>query len=606
MFIKHTDDQTPWKQRFRAPNIKLTQLASAYPQRGLVVSNKTGRYQIYAWDIDRGSLRQLTERPAGILYGQISADGRWVYYLEDQDGDETGHYVRIPYTGGTPQDMTPGLPPYSSWNFDLSRTGHRIGFTAANAGSFQTYILDSQSGETPSPPRCLFHSQKLLIGPILSHRGEIAVISTTERSAMQHYNLLAYDTESGELIAELWDGEGTSLEAIMFSPCPDDVCLLATSNQSGFKRPLLWNLRTDERVDLSLPGLSGDVLPVDWTSDAGRILLCQFSQAIQQLYIYDLPTHSLARLDHPTGTFALDGTYFGPGDEIFAQWQDSTHPSQLIALDKPSGVKTRTVLVAGKVPSSRPWKSITFTSSDGQAIQGWLGLPEGEGPFPAILHTHGGPESVMTEVFDPPSQSWIDHGFAYLTINYRGSITFGREFQEKIWGNPGHWEVEDLAAAHFWLVNEGIAHPQQIFLTGRSYGGYNTLMALGKRPELWAGGMAGGAIADWARMYADSAATMQGYIVAFFGGAPQNKSGQYALSSPITYAENLQAPVFIFQGRSDTRTPAYQVEMYEAKLKALGKPVEVFWFDSGHLCTNDEDHIQNQARMLDFASKVLG
>ncbi len=66
------------------------------------------------------------------------------------------------------------------------------------------------------------------------------------------------------------------------------------------------------------------------------------------------------------------------------------------------------------------------------------------------------------------AQAWMDHGFAFLTINYRGSTTFGREFQEKIRGDVGHWEMEDVAAARHWLVREGIARPDQIFLTGWS------------------------------------------------------------------------------------------------------------------------------------------
>jgi dipeptidyl aminopeptidase/acylaminoacyl peptidase len=69
--------------------------------------------------------------------------------------------------------------------------------------------------------------------------------------------------------------------------------------------------------------------------------------------------------------------------------------------------------------------------------------------------------------------------------------------REAIWGNLGQWEVDDLVAARNWLVENNIADPQAILLTGGSYGGYLTLQGLGKQPELWAGGMASVAIADW-------------------------------------------------------------------------------------------------------------
>ena len=228
-----------------------------------------------------------------------------------------------------------------------------------------------------------------------------------------------------------------------------------------------------------------------------------------------------------------------------------------------------------------------------------------EGRAVRVHPTHGGPETVTTELFAPGSQSWLDHGFAFLTINYRGSATFGREFQQKIWGNPGQWELEDMVAARDWLVNEGIAHPDQILLTGGSYGGYLTLLPLGKRPDLWAGGMGVVAVADWRLMYEDSAETLRGYQLALFGGAPDEMPEQYATSSPITYVENVRAPLLIIQGRNDTRCPARQMEAYIARMEELGKQVEVYWFEAGHGSLEVEEQIKQQEMMLQFAHRVL-
>jgi dipeptidyl aminopeptidase/acylaminoacyl peptidase len=296
------------------------------------------------------------------------------------------------------------------------------------------------------------------------------------------------------------------------------------------------------------------------------------------------------------------------GEAIVSLWEDSTHPPHVITLDPHTGTQTGVLIKAGEVPLGQTWRWVNFPSTDGGSIQGWLGTPGEGGPFPTILETHGGPEAVMLNSFSPGAQAWLDHGFAYLTINYHGSTTFGREFQEKIWGNPGEWEVEDMVAGRDWLVKLGVAHPDQVFLTGWSYGGYLTLQALGKYPDLWAGGMAGIAIADWAVQYEDSAASLRGYEAALFHGAPEAKPEQYAKSSPITYAENVTAPVLIIQGCNDSRTPARPVEMYEAKMKALGKPIEVVWFDSGHAGSGSdmEQSIQFQEKMMQFAFRVLG
>ena len=235
--------------------------------------------------------------------------------------------------------------------------------------------------------------------------------------------------------------------------------------------------------------LEGDVTPLDWSDDTNSILLCQSDKARQQLYRYDLDKSELVRLAHPPGAFGQWSIAYFVDGEIFAHREDSTHPLRLVALEAKTGVETCVLLSTADAPAGHAWQSVTFPSLDGTSIQGWLGLPDegGHGPFPTILHMHGGPFTAQTDEFDPLGQAWLDHGFAFLSINYRGSTTFGREFQDKIVGDPGHWEVEDMVAARDWLVRERIAKPDEVLLTGGSYGGYLTLLVLGKYPDLWAG-----------------------------------------------------------------------------------------------------------------------
>jgi len=147
-----------------------------------------------------------------------------------------------------------------------------------------------------------------------------------------------------------------------------------------------------------------------------------------------------------------------------------------------------------------------------------------------------------------------------------------------------------MVTAREWLVKERIADPARVLVTGWSYGGYLTLLALGTRPDLWAGGMAGIAIADCAIAHEDTTETLRGWRAARFGGTPEEVPERYAASSPITYAQHVKAPVMIIQGRSDTRTPPRSVEAYEAKMKALGKTIEVHWFDGGHGSLIVEQH----------------
>jgi dipeptidyl aminopeptidase/acylaminoacyl peptidase len=492
----------------------------------------------------------------------------------------------------------------------LSKTGNALNFTAGTPEGFRIYHLDIATDGALGKVRQIYAGKGMAWVSSLSTTGDIVAFTSTERTGTLQSDVLVLETSSGKLIGKLEDEAGGNLVPVMFSPMGGDTRLLATTDESGVTRPFLWDTRTGERSTLAIVELPGEVDVLDWSADGERLLLCQFAQAVQHLYVYHLSQQTLKKLEHPSGTYMAYngvGTYFMTSGEIFAQWQDSTHPSQVIALDGENGRQTRTVLAAGEVPAGRPMQSVSFASTDGEIIQGWLALPEGQGPFPIILDTHGGPTSVMTEYYLPGCQAWLELGFAFLSINYRGSTTFGREFERKIWGNLGYWEVEDMVAARNWLVEQGIAIPEQILLTGWSYGGYLTLLGLGKHPNLWRGGMAGVAIADWTVQYEDTSDTLRSYQVSLFEGTPEEKPEVYKSSSPITYAEQVAAPVLIIQGRNDTRTPARPITMYEARLKELGKDIEVIWFDSGHIGAGSqvERSIEHQEWMMRFALRIL-
>jgi dienelactone hydrolase len=596
------DNSAPWKQRFRAPVIASTQIARLAPTRGLVTSNRSGIYQPYSWDVPTGELRQLTDRFEGLLYRVISPNGRYVYCFADTKGNEIGHFIRIPFEGGEAEDVTPDMPPYPTFGLELSGGGNLLAFTTAVANEYQVYAVDIGPSDALDSPRLICRNKNLIHLCCLSYDGSIAVVALASATKLL-CGLRTLDTRTAETIAELREEPESRLDAICFAPLAGDFRVACTTNRSGVQRPLLWNPSSGERVDLRVHDLEGEIAPVDWSADGKQLLLWQVYQAVDQFYLYDIASGAMAELHFPSG--AYNRVYFSPNGEVFAEWQNSTHPQQLIALGNKLEAHPRVILSAGEVPQSRPWKSIIYTSSDGQKIQGWLARPDGDGPFPTILHMHGGPEAVMAEVFGPMSQCWLDHGFAYLTINYRGSTTFGREFLEKIWGNVGYWEVEDMVAARAWLIGQGIARPDQVFLTGWSYGGYLTLQALGTYPQLWTGGMAGIAVADWAIAHVDTTDTLRSVRALRFGGTPEEIPERYAASSPITYVEKVKAPVLIMQGRKDTRTPPRSIEMYEAKMKALGKDIEVHWFDAGHGSLSVEQNIEFQELMLRFAYRIL-
>ena len=195
-----------------------------------------------------------------------------------------------------------------------------------------------------------------------------------------------------------------------------------------------------------------------------------------------------------------------------------------------------------------------------------------------------------------------------LSVNYRGSATFGNAFQDAIKGRPGELEVEDVVAAADFLVASGVADPGRILVEGWSYGGYLTLMAMSLAPDRWAGGICGVGIADMAACHAEAATFIADMFVDLLGGTPAEVPDRYATASPITYVDRVRAPLLVIHGRNDIRCPAGQMEGYLARLAALHADVETEWFSAGHMGGVADPALDREhtARMLEFAERVAG
>ena len=259
-----------------------------------------------------------------------------------------------------------------------------------------------------------------------------------------------------------------------------------------------------------------------------------------------------------------------------------------------------------RIPSGEQWRSVALRSADRLPLQGWLGVPEGNGPFPTIIEIHQGPEITQAEWLSPLSKSWLDQGYAYLVVNAPPTTdSSGLVFplQVRVAGNPGRWEVEDLVGIRTWLIEQGITQPQHILLTGWSYSGLVTLLALGKYPDLWAGAIAGSVLTDWQMAYEEAQDKV--FIQSLFDGTPEEKRDQYSMCSPITYVEQVTAPVLLLQTHKNPLYSAHQAEIYQEKMQSLHKFIELHWLDARSDTRDVELMVEERELMLSFARHLL-
>lgn len=198
----------------------------------------------------------------------------------------------------------------------------------------------------------------------------------------------------------------------------------------------------------------------------------------------------------------------------------------------------------------------------------------------------------------------MDAGFAVGLVNYRGSVGYGREWRDELIADIGRPELEDVNAGLRDLVDRGIADPARAVICGWSWGGYVTLLELGKHPELWSCGIAGVPLADYEAAYEDLSPLIQAHDRALLGGvAPAKVPELMRDRNPINFADKVRSPVLVLIGRNDSRCPYGQAMGYVKRLAARGHPHEFYVFETGHDSHDVDERIRQIATILAFLSR---
>ncbi|MEX0833433.1 MAG: alpha/beta fold hydrolase [Actinomycetota bacterium] len=578
------------------------------PHRFAYISDESGTYQVHVWDSATGMRRLVTDEPVGMIIQEMvdpqpSADGTQVVWFRDPTGDESGWWMTESFEGGAePQKLFPGIP--KAWPSGLA-IGHRV--AAAGFGfeeGFAVYV--SVDGELREIAR--HHEELRVQSPEwggqniggLSRDESLVCISHAEHGDNRRPALRVYEVSSGEPIGDLWDGPGFSLWGSAWSPV--DHKLAFRRDLTGWKRPAIWDLDSGETHDLETD-LAGEIETLDWWPDASALLLVQFLEGRDYLYKFDLESEIAERVPHPDG--CVWGAGVRPDGAVWHCWDSASRSPRILS----SSGEEVIVPEAGKaaLTEARAYRSFHFENPSGQRVQGFLLEPDGDGPHPLVLNAHGGPNWFWGDYWYPANQALVDAGFAVALINYRGSSGYGREWEDWLVGNIGFPEVQDHVAALDALIAEGVADPERVAITGRSWGGYITLLAIGTEPERWRAAVADVPVGDYHASYSDSAPALQAWDRSLLGGKPDEIPEFVAERSPITYADRVKCPVYILYGENDSRCPPRQVENYMKALREAGGEVEVFEYDTGHASFVIEERIDHMRRRLNFyARKVPG
>ncbi|WP_327430419.1 S9 family peptidase [Streptomyces sp. NBC_01236] len=594
-----------WEKRFRAPRVSLPDWAEDAPHRSLFVSNATGTYELYAWDRATGEQRQVTHRANGTTDGVLSPDGEWIWWFDDKDGDEFGIWRRQRFSGeaerkgdadSADEPAVPGLEPSYPSGLAIGRDGRTavVGRSTDDDGST---IHVARTGE--AHVEIYRHRESAGVGD-LSHDGSLIAIEHTEHGDAMHSALRVLRLD-GSTVAELDDSKGGTvelgLEVLGFAPVDGDSRLLIGHQRRGRWEPLVWDVVSGEETDLALD-LPGDVA-AEWYPDGSALLIAHSFEARSDLWRYDIASRELVKVETPPGT--VSGATARPDGTVEYLWSSAAEPSAVrsttgeVVLDPP-GLKS-----PGSVPVEDVW-----VEGPGGRIHALVQKPAGATtPLPTVFDIHGGPTWHDSDSFAAGPAAWVDHGYAVVRVNYRGSTGYGREWTDALKHRVGLIELEDIAAVREWAVTSGLADPDRLILTGGSWGGYLTLLGLGTQPDAWTLGIAAVPVADYVTAYHDEMEALKAMDRTLLGGTPEEVPERFSASSPLTYVDAVKSPVYISAGVNDPRCPIRQIDNYVDRLTARDAVHEVYRYDAGHGSLVVDERIKQVRLELDFANRHL-
>jgi dipeptidyl aminopeptidase/acylaminoacyl peptidase len=267
---------------------------------------------------------------------------------------------------------------------------------------------------------------------------------------------------------------------------------------------------------------------------------------------------------------------------------------------------------------------VEFPSADGTRIHGDLFLPAEFDPsrkYPVLVFVHGGTIDQMRFGWPPGSpylgiygwhQYLCHHGFAVLSLDYRGTSGYGLDYQAALWGRMGLMDVDDCVAAAAWLGEQSWAAHDRIGIWGISYGGYLTLAALTKSPGTFAAGICVAGVWDWDRVREQRAAAdvclaetglhrmTAGHVTA------EEIAEAHRQASPSHFVDQLADPLLVLHGTGDARVTSDQMDTLISDCVRHGKRIEVMYYpNESHVFTKRETWRDAYWRMQDFLERRL-
>lgn len=573
----------------------------------LVTSNETGIYNLYAIPVDGSGMEQITNSSEESYFAisWFPEDDR-ILYSADQGGNEIDHIYMIDLEGNT-TDLTPWDEAKSNF-FGWARD-HKSFFFSSNKRDQRFFDLYEMDIENFDPVMVYENEEGMNVSAISKNKRWFALTKSITTANNEMY---LFDRETGEM-KHISAHEGDASYSPQFFDLANNNLYYTTNENSEFDYVETYGLADGQKTKIW--GTSWDVWYIYHSYNEKYRVIGVNEDAKTVVHVFDLKTGN--KVDLPAfDDGSISSVSISKSENLMLLTvAKSTSPSNKYLYNFETKELTQITntlnpeiqiddLVAGKV--------VRYKSFDGLDIPAIYYEPKSASPdnqVPALVWVHGGPGGQSRVSYFALIQYLVNHDYAILAVNNRGSSGYGKSFYKMDDKKHGDVDLQDCIYGKNFLESTGVIDVDKIGIIGGSYGGYMTMAALTFAPEEFDVGVNLFGVTNWIRTTRSIPPYWESFKKALYDemGDPYTEDS-IALykKSPLFHADNVSKPLMVLQGANDPRVLQVESDEIVEAVRNNGVPVEYVLFDDeGHGFVKKENEIEGYGKILTFLDQYL-
>lgn len=573
----------------------------------LVSSDASGVFNAYSYPLDGSTPTQLTHSTTNAISGVswFPADNR-VLYTSDEGGNEL-HHLYVLEEDGSSRDITPGeklKAQFMGWHQDDIH--FYVATNERDAKAFDLYRYDS---EDYSRTLVFENTQDWELGDVSKNGNWLALMKVHSNADDDIYVANLHQPAAPAMHITPHEGK---VAHNVFSFTPDSDELIYGSNAQGeFTQAWSYDMLSGQR---QLHYADNWDVSFVYYSDNGRYQVIGVN-ADAQTRLTILDTYSGKELQLPTLPAGdLRGVNFSRDEQRMVFYINSdTSPSNLFSWQVGSSAAKQLSqslnpqIDAQYLVSSEVVRFPSFDDVTIPAIQYQPKQASASHKVPAIIFIHGGPGGQTRKGYSAIIQHLVNHGYAVLGVNNRGSSGYGKTFFHLDDKRHGEDDLQDIVYGKKYLQSLDWVDGERIAVMGGSYGGYLTMAAMAFTDEFKLGINIFG-VTNWVRTLESIPPWWESFRQSLYDelGDPATDKARLTRISPLFHADKIKKPVLVVQGANDPRVLQVESDEMVEAIRANNVPVDyVLFADEGHGFRSKANRITAQEAYLRFLQTYL-